>query len=80
MKEAYPENGRFFLPKNPNKIDSAQLTYHAIQTINVFNEIAPDNKVMGLKKKAIIDYFMTKVIAASDSDNLALANMAIKAI
>ena len=30
MKEAYPENGRFFLPKNPNKIDSAQLTYHAI--------------------------------------------------
>jgi len=46
----------------------------------VFNEISPDNKVMGLKKKAIIDYFMTKVIAASDSDNLALANMAIKAI
>ena len=46
----------------------------------MFNKHATNERVLGLKKKALIDYFMTKVVSASDSGNLALADLSIKAI
>lgn len=70
MDQSYPDNGRFFLSKRPNEIDSAELTYHAIRAINLFNDMSPDTKVLGLKKRALIDYFMTKTVSASHSENL----------
>lgn len=79
MDQAYPDNGRFFLSKRPNEIDSAELTYHALRAINLFNTVAPETKVLGLKKRALIDYFMTKTSAASHSENLRQALVSIKA-
>ena len=80
MHQAYPDSGRFFLSKKPNEIDSVELTFHAVKAINLYNEMAPDNKVLGLKKRALIDYFVTKTIAASSSENIKQATMSIKAI
>ena len=41
--------------------------------------MSPDTKVLGLKKRALIDYFMTKTISASHSENLQQAVVSIKA-
>ena len=79
MDQAYPDNGRFFLSKRPNEIDSAELTYHALRAIKLFNAGSPETKVLGLKKRALIDYFMTKTSAASHSQNLRQALVSIKA-
>ena len=79
MDQSYPENGRFFLSKKPNEIDSTELTYHALRAINLYNDNTQEVKVLGLKKRALIDYFMTKTISASHSENLKQAVVSIKA-
>ena len=79
MSQAYPESGRFFLSKSAGEVDSTELSYQALRAISLFNENYPENKVLGLKKRQLIDYFMIKTVAASSSENLAQAVTSITA-
>lgn len=78
MDQSYPVSGQFFLSKQPYDIDAAELTYYALRSINLYNEMSPGNKVLGLKKRELIDYFTAKTIYASSTGNLKQALTSIK--
>lgn len=76
VENSVPASGRFFVSKNIDSVNAAELTFSAVKAIETFNKHA-STKIDKLEKNKLRDYFLVK---ASASSSVEQASLALKAL
>lgn len=76
VENSVPASGRFFISKNIDSGNAAELTFSAVKAIDKFNKHA-STKIDKLEKNKLRDYFLVKANASSSVEQASLAMKAL---